>query len=480
MGIAVDEEKSRSGAWDASEIAALTAKTTWGLEPFVFDPGPVTTQAELQQAAEKSLRSDKGFNDIVQARKAEITGILQGCLDRVNEQLERGEAVCEKAHFPLLQGDVDFEDLEGLANHDFTVDLHIDEVDHSLQELVTGLMNAFWSKVAVENTTQVRALERHNEALRARMETLEHHLNDRSRQLSNCRFAYFLEITHLRNQVYIQKKEGDNFEPVEAYFFDPSEHLEEGLRQQLNDKITWSVRRYHDELCELKKRCAQLELDLETATGDRFDPSKSDDLQRILRSTVTKFGGKKVVEGLETEAPTDMERWAEKWLASRGGQTGGGRGGSAALSVAESDRMRDALLRAGAESKEERRLRERAEEELERLRRELQGFREGSGGGGGSAGGMQRSITGVQPQGLGDTDSMDELRKQVAMLKLNLEKLQQRAETSEQKAIEAAALSARSAKEAAEAQAEVEEYRRRERLNMEGAGKEDWLTFSSL
>ncbi|CAE8646213.1 unnamed protein product, partial [Polarella glacialis] len=81
-------------------------------------------------------------------------------------------------------------------------------------------------------------------------ETLEHHLSDRSKQLSNCRFAYFLEITHLRNQLYIKGQDGQEFEAVEAYFFDPTEFLEEELRQQLNDKITLSVKVYHDQLVD--------------------------------------------------------------------------------------------------------------------------------------------------------------------------------------------------------------------------------------
>lgn len=44
------------------------------------------------------------------------------------------------------------------------------------------------------------------------------------------------------NQLYIKHHSDDeDFEPVEAYFFDPTEYLEEELRQQLNDKITLSV-----------------------------------------------------------------------------------------------------------------------------------------------------------------------------------------------------------------------------------------------
>merc|ERR1719162_1350923 len=133
--------------------------------------------------------------------------------------------------------------------------------------MMSELMKIVWKNTAVEDTSKARMLERYNEALQGRMETLEYHLIDRSRQLSNCRYAYFLEITHLRNQVYIKSTEGENFEPVEAYFFDPTDFLEEELRAQLNDKITLSVKGYHEKLQEAQRLIEDLEMQLEAAGG---------------------------------------------------------------------------------------------------------------------------------------------------------------------------------------------------------------------
>ncbi|CAE7656766.1 yciC [Symbiodinium necroappetens] len=102
------------GNWDDDEEVGRNAPTvTYGLEPFVFDPGPQPTQEELANDAERRVRQDKRFREALRRQKAAITAILQGCLEKVNGQLERGEAVCQKAHFPLLHP-VEFEDLEAL------------------------------------------------------------------------------------------------------------------------------------------------------------------------------------------------------------------------------------------------------------------------------------------------------------------------------------------------------------------------------
>ena len=62
----------------------------------------------------------------------------------------------------------------------------------------------------------------------------------RSKQLGNCRYTYFLELTHLRSQVYAMedaKEQNKKFNPNETYYFDPTDFLEEELRQMLNEKI---------------------------------------------------------------------------------------------------------------------------------------------------------------------------------------------------------------------------------------------------
>ena len=65
------------------------------------------------------------------------------------------------------------------------------------------MVNYFFKKVRPENYDRLVALENHNEALVERMASIEKHLMDRNRNLSQCRYSYFMEITHLRNQVYL-------------------------------------------------------------------------------------------------------------------------------------------------------------------------------------------------------------------------------------------------------------------------------------
>lgn len=134
-----------------------------------------------------------------------------------------------------------FADLQALANRDFNIDLRKDEADVILEEYESGLTQRIFEKVTPENWERITALENHNEAVVDRMETMENHLLDRSKQLSQCRYSYFLEITHLRNQVYLQGLNPEEFDPHECYYFDPCDSLEEELREMLNQKIKDSV-----------------------------------------------------------------------------------------------------------------------------------------------------------------------------------------------------------------------------------------------
>lgn len=427
--------------WDASDIS-----TSYGLEPFVFNPGVVKTQEELIKEAEQKVQSDKRLNKALSTRKGEITTILQECLDKVNEQLERGEDICRTAHFPLLNP-FDFADLEALAKHDFTTDLHSDVVDAILKGLVRELLGVFWRHVSVENVTKVRSLERHNEALQGRMQTLEYHLSDRSRQLSNCRFAYFLEITHLRNQVYIKAREGEKFEAVEAYFFDPTEFLEEELRTQLNDKINLSVKVYADKLRELQRINEDLEMKLESAGGEfRFDPQKGK-VEDLIRPVVTKFGVKKCIEALNGESERDVSEFARDWAIKHGWHRQSSSGGDA-------DELESLRQAAKAYEKEAAKLREvlaRAQEELQEEQRERSYLQDQLDRANDSA---AHSLAPAQPskarsddrrptqpipvqaQSLGDVEQMDALRKQIARLRLDMEKLSERTMAAEKEMAE--------------------------------------------
>lgn len=54
----------------------------YGLEPFVFDPGPQVSQEELARDAEKRVRQDKRLREAVKREKAAITLVLQSCLEK--------------------------------------------------------------------------------------------------------------------------------------------------------------------------------------------------------------------------------------------------------------------------------------------------------------------------------------------------------------------------------------------------------------
>eukprot|EP00931_Biecheleriopsis_adriatica_P061125 TRINITY_DN36743_c0_g1_i1.p1 TRINITY_DN36743_c0_g1~~TRINITY_DN36743_c0_g1_i1.p1 ORF type:complete len:1377 (-),score=272.43 TRINITY_DN36743_c0_g1_i1:56-4186(-) len=436
------------GNWDDDDEDRAKPQpiATFGLQEFVFDPGPVPTKAELTSQAEKKVRTDRDLKQALRRQKAAITEILQQCLDKVNGQLERGEATCQKAHFPLLNP-IDFTDLEAFAQHDhFEVDLRVDKVDEALQQLTDSLIEVVWKNVEVENVSKAKSLERYNKAILDRMETLNHHLNDRSKQLSNCRYAYFLEITHLRNQLYIKSQEGDKFEAVEAYFFDPTEFLEEELRLLMNEKIKLSVKVYHDKVVTLKRRIADLELRLETAEA-LSDSRGLDQLPSYLQAACGKHGAKTVVAAMAELAQKEMQQWAAGWATSSGWlpAEGSGMGLSGdAPSLKNFEAMRQAMINAGQQAESEKMRVKQLEQELERLARASQEANsrakaaedrlEAAGLGGrdrtSSKGGSGANV-------MDKAAEMDELRKKVEFAKIQMEKEKGKTEAAEQRAADA-------------------------------------------
>eukprot|EP00427_Karlodinium_veneficum_P002094 CAMPEP_0169152880 /NCGR_PEP_ID=MMETSP1015-20121227/51770_1 /TAXON_ID=342587 /ORGANISM="Karlodinium micrum, Strain CCMP2283" /LENGTH=1298 /DNA_ID=CAMNT_0009222745 /DNA_START=52 /DNA_END=3946 /DNA_ORIENTATION=+ len=442
---------AKYGNWEANRKAAPHKLP--GLEPFVFDPGEVQSQEELVLEAQQKVQNDKSLRSLLQSRKGEVTQILQDCLDKVRDQLERGEELCTKAHFPLLNP-IDFEDLDALARHDFTKDLHADVVDKIMKDMFHDFMEIVWKNVSVENVSKARSLERFNDALQSRMETLEYHLSDRARQLCNCRFAYFQEITHLRNQVYRQGIEGDKFEPEEVYYFDPSEYLEEELREQLNDKIDMSVKGYHIKLQEARRRIEDLEMQLETAGGAfRFERKKEDKLKDVVEKTLVRFKPKQVLDELNKQVPREVTAWAMNWAESNG-----------YVKDTEVSSLKayldEAKEKARQLEEEMKKLREQLEEDLEAERSrvkslsdELEMLR-----GEVAAEEAKRSTkTNGDPSALASSQEMDALRTQLARLKLELEKASTRAADA---ADEAERLAAENAEMASKVQILEGEYQK--------------------
>ena len=135
----------------------------------------------------------------------------------MNERLARGEEVCSKVHFPLIN-EMEFKDMEEICNRDFSIDISRDQIDEILQQYSDDFLDIVFECVAVENQTQSRYLESTTQALLDRFDTLEGQMQERTGQLAKCRYDYYLELTHLRNQVYGMKEEGDNFQITEAYW----------------------------------------------------------------------------------------------------------------------------------------------------------------------------------------------------------------------------------------------------------------------
>lgn len=411
----------------------VTTQPSYGLEPFVFDKGEVKSQAQLVQEAQRKIKGDKVLKQTLKKHKGEVVKILQDCLDKVNDQLEKGEDICRKAHFPL-QHPFNFEDLESLAQHDFTIDIHADVLDKLIKDLFGGFLDIVWSNVAVEDVPKARMLERYNEALQERMETLEYHLIDRSRQLSNCRYAYFLEIQHLRNQVYIKHAEGENFEPVEAYFFDPTEFLEEELRLQLNDKITLSVKGYHEKLQEAQRLIEDLEMQLEAAGGAfRKERKHRDKLGLAVEKLVVENKPKRILDEMLKQEEREVTAWAMDWAEKNGYIEDKGYGSlEADLQQAREEgrqlqqdlaRLREEMESSQQELDDERLLKTQLQDEFQKLK-ELH-HEEAKAN---SLHARQQS----NPQGSLDEEELEALRAQIEHLKLDAENALQRALSADQ------------------------------------------------
>ncbi|CAD7926654.1 unnamed protein product, partial [Amoebophrya sp. A25] len=176
-----------------------------------------------------------------------------------------------------------------------------------LQDLESRLPLRDHHEITPENFERISALENHNEALVDRMETIEDHLLERSRALSQCRYSYFLEITHLRNQVYLQGLNPDEFDPHECYFFDPLDSLEEELREMLNQKIKDSVRVYYgkwrkaeDKLQRLQDQLDALRANIDPAFANQRAVKPLAEELAFLASHYTAAG---VVKGCAEEFP---------------------------------------------------------------------------------------------------------------------------------------------------------------------------------
>jgi len=346
------------------EDAAPPASGHIELEPFVFDPGPILSKGQLAMQAERAIRQDEDFKKTIRLRKGEVHEILQKCVDGIYEKVQRGAKVEREVHFPVVHP-IDFNDYEALAEHDYNLDLHSDHVDVALKQLVDRMFKLFWKYVTIENERKAMMLERYAEALHARMETMEYHLRDRASQLCNLRYSYYMEITHLRHQVYIQRTQGENFEPVEAYYFDPADHLEENLRKQLNDNITSSVSQKDKHLRDAKKIIDALEDQLAAAARPQ-QMKVMPGLKELVQSAIKEHTASKTIHMVFTLAKKEMEDWAKKWAEKSGLVQGGQTDVSASLG-----RGRAPSKRPGAVEDDN----DNANTDLEDLRRQLEAER---------------------------------------------------------------------------------------------------------
>eukprot|EP00929_Paragymnodinium_shiwhaense_P074690 TRINITY_DN38231_c0_g5_i1.p1 TRINITY_DN38231_c0_g5~~TRINITY_DN38231_c0_g5_i1.p1 ORF type:complete len:1194 (+),score=292.08 TRINITY_DN38231_c0_g5_i1:125-3706(+) len=265
--------RQKSSRWKVE-----SASQTIGLEHYVHDEGSIPSDADLFAAAERKVQEDEELLRALRAKQCELEALLRDA---------------------------------GGRDGDFGVDF--------LRNVVQEIFSSFKRQVAVENTPRMVALSKHNLALQDRVAVLSKNLCDRSEQLSKCRFAYFKEITHLRNQVYTKARDLEKYVPVEAYWFDPSDYLDEDLRLMLNEKIRLSVKMYHDRLLEMKRRLEDAEARLEQipAPPSRL-PEEELPLKPTLRRLCASFEATETVEALAGVANQEMQLWAERWALEAG------------------------------------------------------------------------------------------------------------------------------------------------------------------
>eukprot|EP00397_Hematodinium_sp_SG-2012_P002438 GEMP01002444.1.p1 GENE.GEMP01002444.1~~GEMP01002444.1.p1 ORF type:complete len:1216 (+),score=378.72 GEMP01002444.1:199-3846(+) len=274
--------------------------------PPVKKPAYFPTSTDLAKEAKTRILDDKRWESTLKAKKAKLVAVVQESVEEQLGDVANGISI-EKFH---TEHEVPTT-VEGWAHRDFNIDLKKDVVDNLLDELGEEFLSLFLSLVSVENWKKAYALESHNDALIERMTTIEHHLLDRSKQLANCRFAYYRELTHLRSQLYFTQQDG-SYEVIEAQYFDPCEFLEESLREQLNSKIRDSVHFYYE-----KNRKANMRIEeLEAAKGPKIESTMQglkrmkdncrDGLDAMWKAIIH-------VDILKYEA----ESWAEEFMVER-------------------------------------------------------------------------------------------------------------------------------------------------------------------
>ncbi|KAF4655770.1 hypothetical protein FOL47_009282 [Perkinsus chesapeaki] len=225
------------------------------------------TEEQLVAAARTKVRNSKSLERCLAQHKSKLVELLGQCVKEITERLQRGEAIDpSRVDYPLMQATDNVLDLDDLPFRDFKqVDLRTDVVDDVLSKLSDGILRLCLDTIPIRNIRYHDAIQRQNQALLERMQTIEEALLERSRLLSRCRLAYYRELTHLRNQIYLKQQrqlrghEETDDDVYEAYYFDPTEFLEEDLRMLLNDKIKMSVELWVRRFNNLKDLNAELE-----------------------------------------------------------------------------------------------------------------------------------------------------------------------------------------------------------------------------
>jgi len=264
----------------------------------IRDPFP--TPEDLVQTAKSKILDNKEWQKALKDKKEKLLKIVEE-----NVRSQTGDEEFEIA--PFANEHEPPTTVEGWAERDFTIDLKKDMLDEYLEVIGNELLGLFLQVTPVENRRKIFALESHNEALVERMITLEHHLNNRSMMLSKCRYAYYLELTHLRNQLYFRDQEGEGYEVIHAQYFDITDYIEEELREQLNTKIRDSVFEYHEKLKKLQALYDEMARELKKMTS-----GGSVNVISALQQLVQSHGSYEVVSSMASAnvAKGDMEEWA--------------------------------------------------------------------------------------------------------------------------------------------------------------------------
>jgi hypothetical protein len=148
------------------------------------------TDSEIRSQMTSKVTCDRRYDAVLHQAKEDLQRIL---LDWKEEQVTRivqGEGVASSVEFPLLHPKP-LTTLEDWLARDLSINIKEDVVDDVLSGLSNELLKLVFAVVPVANDVKNRLLKEQNEHLVARMQTLEEHLQDRTKKTLDVQVCVF-------------------------------------------------------------------------------------------------------------------------------------------------------------------------------------------------------------------------------------------------------------------------------------------------